>query len=216
MKLIAGLGNPGPKYAHSRHNAGFRALDALAAANGIRILTAEHRALTGRGQIAGEKVLLAKPMTFMNLSGDSLRELADYYKLGPEDIIVIYDDIDLEPGRLRIRKSGSAGSHNGMKSVIARLGYRDFVRIRIGVGARPPQWDLADYVLASPSGSDARLLEEAERQAAEAAELILRDGADRAMNLYNRKEEETPAAEPGKGRAAEGPGAAETDRERDV
>ena len=147
MKLIAGLGNPGDRYQKTRHNAGFEVLDELADKFSISIKNKEHKGLTGKGIIMGERVILLKPQTFMNNSGESVAPLAKYYGIKPEDIIIVYDDIYLEPGHIRIRKKGSAGGHNGMKSVIAMLGSEEFARVRVGVGAKPEHYDLADWVL---------------------------------------------------------------------
>ena len=146
MKVIVGLGNPGKKYDNTRHNIGFEALDYIADKEGISINTGKHKALIGTGYMGGEKVLLVKPQTFMNLSGESLRPIMDFYKLEPEDFIIIHDDIDLDVGRLRIRRKGSAGGHNGLKSIISHLGSMDFPRVKIGVGEKPKGYDLADYV----------------------------------------------------------------------
>lgn len=187
MYIIAGLGNPTSKYAGTRHNAGFDALDCIADKYGIAVDTKKHKALIGKGVIAGQKVILAKPQTFMNLSGESIRAIADYYKAKPADIIVIYDDISLEPGQLRIRPKGSAGGHNGMKSIIAHLGTQEFWRIRIGVGEKPAHRDLADYVLGRFSVGERELMEEAFDEAAEAAAVMMTDGVDAAMNHFNRK-----------------------------
>ena len=142
MFVIAGLGNPGKEYAGTRHNVGFGALDELADKYRISVDTGKHKALIGKGIIEGEKVILVKPLTYMNLSGDSLREVLDYYKLPPERLLVIYDDINLDVGQLRIREKGSAGGHNGMKSIIARVGSDAFPRIRVGVGAKPPRMSI--------------------------------------------------------------------------
>ena len=148
MFIIVGLGNPGKKYENTRHNAGFLAIDALADKYGIRVTEKKHKALCGTGVIEGNKVLLVKPETFMNLSGESVRAVMDFYKIDPEeDMLVIYDDISLAPGNIRIRKKGSAGGHNGIKSIIAHAGTQNFVRIKVGVGEKPSGWDLADYVL---------------------------------------------------------------------
>ena len=147
MYLIAGLGNPTKEYDKTRHNAGFSVIDVLADRYRIDVSEKKHKALCGRGVIEGQKVLLLKPQTFMNLSGESIRAAADYYKIAPEEMVVIYDDISLEPGQLRIRLKGSAGGHNGIKNIIANLGTQDFPRIKVGVGAKPPRMDLADYVL---------------------------------------------------------------------
>ena len=188
MYIIAGLGNPGKQYAQTRHNVGFDTIDILADKYNISVDTKKHKALCGKGMIEGQKVVLAKPQTFMNLSGESVRELVDFYKIDPEEeLIVIYDDIDLEPGQLRIRKKGSAGGHNGIKDIIRRLGTEKFIRIRVGVGAKPKDWDLADFVLGHFSDSDRKLVDEGINDAAEAVEMILSEGVDAAMNKYNRK-----------------------------
>lgn len=188
MYLIAGLGNPGKQYERTRHNMGFDTVDELVDRHRIPGSGIQHKAMYGKGMIAGEKVILAKPLTYMNLSGDSVREFINYYKIDPEtELIVIYDDIDLEPGQLRIRKKGSAGGHNGIKDIIRRLGTEKFIRIRVGVGAKPKDWDLADFVLGHFSDSDRKLVDEGIRDAAEAVELILSEGVDAAMNKYNRK-----------------------------
>ncbi len=192
MYIIAGLGNPTKEYEKTRHNAGFDAIDVLAEKHGIQITERKHRAFCGTGFIGGERVLLAKPQTFMNASGESLREAADFYKIRPEQVIVIYDDISLRVGQLRIRTKGSAGGHNGIKSIIAHLGSQDFPRIKIGVGAKPDRMDLADYVLSRFSQTDRQMMEDAFQDAADAVEFMLADGADAAMNRYNRKKSNTP------------------------
>ena len=153
--------NPSKQYEGTRHNAGFMTLDVLADRYNIDISEKKHKALCGKGVIEGNKVVLLKPQTFMNLSGESVRAAADFYKVAPEEIIVIYDDISLEPGQLRVRKKGSAGGHNGMKNIIAHLGTQDFPRIRVGVGEKPAGMDLADYVLGRFSKGERELLEEA-------------------------------------------------------
>ncbi|MGN0164749.1 MAG: aminoacyl-tRNA hydrolase [Lachnospiraceae bacterium] len=185
MKLIVGLGNPGAKYENTRHNAGFKVIDSLAERFGIVIKNKEHKGLTGKGVIMGEKVILLKPQTFMNNSGDSLAPLAAYYGIHEDDIIVVYDDIYLEPGHIRIRKKGSAGGHNGMKSIIARLGSENFVRVRVGVGAKPEQYDLADWVLGHFDKNTQADAERGVEDAARAVSVILSEGADTAMNLFN-------------------------------
>ena len=190
MYLIAGLGNPGKQYENTRHNAGFMALDALADQLGTSIEEKKHKALCGKGLIGGEKVILLKPQTFMNLSGESIRAAADFYKVDPDHIIVIYDDISLEPGQLRIRKKGSAGGHNGIKSIIAHLGTQEFPRIKVGVGAKPDRMDLADYVLGHFPAAERKVMDESVRQAAEAAVTVLTEGPDAAMNRYNQKRKE--------------------------
>lgn len=187
MYLIAGLGNPTKEYDKTRHNVGFSVIDVLADRYRIDISEKKHKALCGRGVIEGQKVLLLKPQTFMNLSGESIRAAADYYKIEPEEMIVIYDDISLDPGQLRIRLKGSAGGHNGIKNIIANLGTQDFPRIKVGVGAKPPRMDLADYVLSRFGAVEQKLMEEAFGEAAEAAVMMMTDGAERAMNHFNAK-----------------------------
>ncbi|WP_373108762.1 aminoacyl-tRNA hydrolase [Lachnoclostridium sp. Marseille-P6806] len=187
MYLIAGLGNPTKEYDKTRHNVGFSVIDVLADRYRIDISEKKHKALCGRGVIEGQKVLLLKPQTFMNLSGESIRAAADYYKIEPEEMIVIYDDISLDPGQLRIRLKGSAGGHNGIKNIIANLGTQDFPRIKVGVGAKPPRMDLADYVLSRFGAGEQKLMEEAFGEAAEATVMMMTDGAERAMNHFNAK-----------------------------
>lgn len=187
MYLIAGLGNPTKEYDKTRHNAGFSVIDVLADRYQIDVSEKKHKALCGRGVIEGQKVLLLKPQTFMNLSGESIRAAADYYKIAPEEMVVIYDDISLEPGQLRIRLKGSAGGHNGIKNIIANLGTQDFPRIKVGVGAKPPRMDLADYVLSRFGAGEQKLMDEAFGEAAEAAVMMMTDGAERAMNHFNAK-----------------------------
>ncbi len=188
MYIIAGLGNPGRQYANTRHNMGFMALDILGQRHNIGYPEDGHKSMFGKGRIGSEKVVLVKPLTYMNLSGEALLSICSYYKIDiAEELIVIYDDIDLDPGVLRIRKSGSAGGHNGMKNIVKLLGTQDFTRIRIGVGAKPKGWDLADYVLARLSDEEAAVQREAAEHAAEAVELILSEGVDAAMNRYNKK-----------------------------
>lgn len=187
MYIIVGLGNPSKQYEGTRHNAGFMTLDVLADRYNIDISEKKHKALCGKGVIEGNKVVLLKPQTFMNLSGESVRAAADFYKVAPEEIIVIYDDISLEPGQLRVRKKGSAGGNNGMKNIIAHLGTQDFPRIRVGVGEKPAGMDLADYVLGRFSKGERELLEEAFKEGARAAVAILCDGIESAMNQFNGK-----------------------------
>ncbi len=187
MYLIAGLGNPTKEYDKTRHNAGFSVIDVLADRYRIDVSEKKHKALCGRGVIEGQKVLLLKPQTFMNLSGESIRAAADYYKIAPEEMVVIYDDISLEPGQLRIRLKGSAGGHNGIKNIIANLGTQDFPRIKVGVGAKPPRMDLADYVLSRFGAGEQKLMDEAFGEAAEAAVMMMTDGAERTMNHFNAK-----------------------------
>lgn len=188
MFLIAGLGNPGRQYKKTRHNMGFDTIDELIDRHRIPQGGIAHKAMYGKGMIAGEMVLAVKPLTYMNLSGESLREWVNYYKLDPEtEMVVIYDDIDLDPGQIRIRKKGSAGGHNGIKSIIAQLGTQNFYRIKVGVGAKPRGWDLADYVLGRFSSDERIAVDKAICDAADAVEMILRDGIESAMNHYNRK-----------------------------
>ncbi len=186
MKIIAGLGNPTDQYKGTRHNIGFMALDAISDQYGIPINQHKFKAMTGSGFIGGQKVLLMKPLTYMNLSGESIRQAADFYKVDPEDILIIYDDISLEPGMLRIRKKGSAGGHNGIKSIINHLGAQTFPRIRVGIGGeRHPGMDLADYVLGHFGKEEGVLIEEALDKAVKATELICMDEIDQAMNQYS-------------------------------
>lgn len=187
MYIIVGLGNPSKEYDGTRHNAGFMTIDRLAERYDIDIAEKKHKALCGKGVIEGNKVVLIKPQTFMNLSGESVRQAADFYKVPPEDIIVIYDDISLEPGQLRVRKKGSAGGHNGMKNIIAHLGTQDFPRIRVGIGEKPAKMDLADYVLGHFSKGEMELMQEAFEDGARAAVAVMNDGIESAMNQFNGK-----------------------------
>lgn len=188
MYVITGLGNPGAKYVNTRHNIGFMVIDELAGKNGISVTEKKHKALVGKGIVGGEKVLLVKPQTFMNLSGESIREIIDYYKIEEKsELIVISDDISLGVGALRIRKKGSAGGHNGLKNIILHLGHDEFQRIRLGVGEKPSGYDLADYVLGHFQEEDRALIVESVKQAAEAVEVMIAEGADKAMNEFNKK-----------------------------
>lgn len=190
MLIIAGLGNPGREYENTRHNAGFMVLDALADKLGADISERKHKALCGKAVIGGQKVILLKPQTYMNSSGESIRAAADYYKVAPEDILVIYDDISLAPGQLRIRAKGSAGGHNGIKSVIAHLGTQEFPRVKVGIGEKPPRMDLADYVLGHFSEGEKRIMADAVKEAADAVCEIVNVGIEQAMNDHNRKKSE--------------------------
>lgn len=186
MYVIAGLGNPTAKYEKTRHNVGFDVIDRLAEKYNIRVSDNRQKALCGTGIIEGEKVLLVKPQTFMNLSGESIGAILNFYKVEPEtNLIVIYDDISLEPGRLRIRKKGSAGGHNGIKNIIAHAGTQEFLRIKVGVGEKPQGWDLADYVLGRFSKEDREKVEDAFDRAVEAVSYMVKGEADKAMNLFN-------------------------------
>lgn len=184
--LVVFLGNPGLKYENTRHNAGFMAADAMAKAKGIDINRAKFKALTATCSINGESVMLMKPQTFMNLSGEAVIEAVNFYKINPEHVIVVSDEVSLPIGKLRIRKKGSAGGHNGLKNIIAHLGTEAFPRIRIGVGSAPhPDYDMADWVLSSFKGQDAADMKKAAERAAEAVESYITEGSDKAMNLFN-------------------------------
>ena len=184
--LIVGLGNPGKEYERTRHNAGFRAIDIIASKLGCKIDKAKFQGLYGQVNFAGKKLLLLKPMTYMNLSGRSVLQLSAYFHIPPQRIIVLFDDISLEPGRLRIRSDGSAGGHNGIKSIIAELGSQDFPRVKIGVGAKTnPEQDLADWVLSAFSASDEKALISALDRAADAALCIIEHGVPEAANRFN-------------------------------
>ena len=185
MKIIVGLGNPGAKYAGTRHNVGFSVILKLADKYNIGLTEKKHKAEFGKGIIEGEKVILAMPQTYMNLSGESVRELMDYYKCDCSDIIVIYDDIDLAVGRLRIREKGSAGGHNGMKNIILHLGSQEFTRIRVGVGQKPKNMDLADYVLSRFGSDEQSVMNEGFDWACEAVAVALAEGTPAAMNRFN-------------------------------
>lgn len=190
MFVIVGLGNPDKKYEHTRHNIGFDVIDALADKYNIDIREKKHKALCGTGVIEGTKVLLVKPLTYMNLSGEAVGEVMNFYKLDPEeDLLVIFDDISLEPGNIRIRKKGSAGGHNGIKSIIAHTGTTAFKRIKVGVGEKPKDWDLADHVLGRFSNEDREKVEEAIADSINAAVLIMQDEIDSAMNKFNAKKQ---------------------------
>lgn len=188
MLVIVGLGNPDDKYQGTRHNVGFDVIDLLAEKYNIAVDTKKHRAYIGKGIIGGQKVILAKPRTYMNLSGESVRSLVEYYKVDPEtELLIIFDDISLDVGQLRIRKKGSAGGHNGIKNIIANLGTSVFQRIKVGVGEKPKGYDLADYVLGRFSKEERELIKEGFECAAEAVAMITAGEIDQAMNKYNRK-----------------------------
>ena len=189
MYVIAGLGNPGKKYAKTRHNAGFDTIDIIADRYRIDVSMEKFKALVGTGVIEGQKVILVKPQTFMNLSGDSLRLVCDFYKIDvEEELIVIYDDISLDPGQIRVRKKGSAGGHNGMKSIIAQLGTQVFKRGKVGVGEKPEGYELADYVLGHFSFTERIHMEEAFDRAARAAAALVTQPPEEVMNEYNKKQ----------------------------
>jgi PTH1 family peptidyl-tRNA hydrolase len=184
--IVVFLGNPGAKYKDTRHNVGFMTADAAEKNTGVRIDRLKYRALTGICEIDGVKVLLMKPQTYMNLSGDSVREAMKFYKLPLERVVVVSDDVSLPTGKLRIRRNGSAGGHNGLKDIIAKCGGEEFPRIKIGVGSPDhPDFEMADWVLSGFAGKDVALIKEAVLNAAQAVETIIRDGLDKAMNVYN-------------------------------
>ena len=188
MYIIAGLGNPTLQYEGTRHNVGFDVIDSLADKYNISVDARKSRAFIGKGMIEGQKVILVKPQTYMNLSGESIRGLVDYYKIDVEhELLVIYDDISLDVGQLRIRKKGSAGGHNGIKNIIANLGTQNFPRIKVGVGEKPKKYDLADYVLSHFSKAERELMEEGYQKAVKAVEMLLDGEMEAAMNEYNRK-----------------------------
>lgn len=186
MKIIAGLGNPGKEYENTKHNVGFLTIDILAEKYDIKVNKIKFKGLIGEGMIGTEKVILVKPQTYMNLSGQCIREIVAFYKLDMEDLVVIYDDIDLPMGNLRIRKKGSAGTHNGMRSIIYDLQDDGFPRVRVGIGGER-KGDLANYVISGFSGDDRKLIEEAIVKAADAVACLVEDGIDRAMVDYNTK-----------------------------
>lgn len=186
MYIIVGLGNPSREYAATRHNIGFDAVTRIADDYDIPLDTKRHKAICGRGYIGGQKVILAQPQTYMNLSGESVRELMDYYKVSEEEVIIIYDDISLDVGNLRIRPKGSAGGHNGIKSIIQHMGTQEFPRIRIGVGEKPKGWDLADYVLGRFQAEEEPLIREVLEEVSRACEVIITEGVEEAMNRFNQ------------------------------
>ena len=184
--LIVGLGNPGGQYDNTRHNAGYAVADELARRGGFAIQRVRFKALTGTAVIGGQGALVMKPTTYMNLSGEAVGEAARFYKLSPERVLVISDDVDLPLGRLRLRAGGSAGGHNGLKSVIQHLGSDRFPRLKVGVGGKPhPDYDLADWVLGKLQGEDKKVMDETVKRAADALECFLKDGPQKAMNQFN-------------------------------
>ena len=184
--LVVGLGNPGDKYEGTRHNAGFMVIDQLAEGLKIPVQRLKFKALTNTAEIAGHKVLLMKPVTYMNLSGEAVGEAAAFYKVPPERILVLSDEVSLAPGKIRVRRSGSAGGHNGLKDIIAHLGTDQFPRIRVGVGQKPhPDYDMADWVLGRFQGEDKKAVEAAVERAAGAVECLIEKGVDQAMGRYN-------------------------------
>ena len=184
--LIVGLGNPGDQYENTRHNVGFRALDELAETASVPVQKLKYKALTNTCTVGGCKVLLMKPITYMNLSGEAVRQTADFYKIPPERILVISDDVSLPVGKLRIRTSGSAGGHNGLKSIIQHLGTDQFPRVKIGVGGKPhPDYDMADWVLGKFPPADKKVIDEMVQKAAKAAAYYIKEGPEKAMGCFN-------------------------------
>ena len=195
MYIIAGLGNPGSRYEKTRHNCGFEAIDLLAEHCGISLKDRKFKSLCGNGVIDGQKVLLMKPLTYMNLSGEAVQAAAAFYKIDPaKELIVLYDDISLEPGQPRVRAKGSAGGHNGIRSIIRMLGTEQFLRVKIGTGAKPADMDLADYVLGRIPLSERADMAAAFDRASKAAVDLVTEPLDRVMNEYNRKIEKVPEA----------------------
>lgn len=190
MYIIAGLGNPGKEYDNTRHNIGFAAIDYIAETYGISVDDKKFKAKIGKGMIEGEKVILLKPQTYMNLSGESIRLALDFFKVDEKtELLVLFDDISLDVGQLRIRKKGSAGGHNGLKNIISHLGHDSFQRIKIGVGEKPKGYDLADYVLGHFSKDEMKRMDETVIQVNQAVKSIVTDGIENAMNQFNKKQE---------------------------
>jgi PTH1 family peptidyl-tRNA hydrolase len=187
MYIIVGLGNPTKKYQATRHNIGWDAITRISDDYRIPLDMKQHKAVCGKGFMEGERVILAQPLTYMNLSGESVRELVDYYKVSPQELIVIYDDISLDVGQLRIRAKGSAGGHNGIKNIIEHLGTQEFRRIKIGVGDKPKDWDLADYVTSRFGEEEEPLIRDALKDASDSCKIMITEGIETAMNRYNRK-----------------------------
>ena len=184
--LVVGLGNPGGQYELTRHNVGFRVVDELAERCRVPVQKLKYRALTNTAEVGGHRVLLMKPVTYMNLSGEAVRQAADFYKVAPDHVLVVSDDVSLPVGRLRIRKSGSAGGHNGLKNIIQQLGTDQFPRLKVGVGEKPhPDYDLADWVLGKFVGEDKKAIDAAIKRAADAVECYIQDGPDKAMSRFN-------------------------------
>ena len=191
MYIIAGLGNPDRQYQNTRHNVGFDVIDVIADKYDIAMGERKHKAIIGKGYIAGQKVVLVKPQTYMNLSGESIRDVIDFYKVDEKsDLIVISDDVSLDVGRIRIRKKGSAGGHNGLKNIMKHLGHDEFIRMRMGVGEKPSGYDLADYVLGHFTQKEREVMDAGIQNAAAAIEIMITQGPEAAMNLYNKKVQE--------------------------
>jgi len=203
MKIIAGLGNPGAEYAHTKHNVGFMLVDALAEELGIDAWREKFNALVAEGRIGAEKVLLVKPLTYMNESGRALAPLLDWYKLAPEELIVVHDDMDIAVGTIRLRRKGSAGGHNGIKSLLAHIGSQEFSRVRIGIGRPLPGWTVVRHVLAPFSAEDGPKVHEAIAYLLPAVECIVTDGIDMAMNRYNPRKKKAAKQEAQERKSAE-------------
>lgn len=188
MFIIVGLGNPEKKYFHTRHNVGFDTIDALSDKYGIGLTETKFKAVYGKGRIGNERVILVKPLTYMNLSGEAVAPICNYFKVDTKtDLIIISDDVELDVGKLRIRPKGSSGGHNGLKNIIAQLGHEEFTRIRIGVGKKPKEWDMVDWVLGHFEGEDAASIKEGIDNACDAVVEIMENGTDSAMNRFNGK-----------------------------
>ncbi len=195
MYIIAGLGNPGRKYEGTRHNIGWQVIDELAEKYNIKVTESKFKGLTGKGIINGEKVILLKPLTYMNLSGEAVKEAVNFYKIDEtSQLIVVADDVSLDVGHIRMRKKGSAGGHNGLKNIIAHLGHEEFMRIKMGVGDKPEGYDLADYVLGHFGKEEEKIIAQSRKTAVLAIETIISDGIDQAMNLYNTKKKSSETA----------------------
>ena len=201
MYLIVGLGNPGTKYAHTRHNVGFDVLEALSRKLGVSITREKEQALVGECFVGGQKVILALPQTYMNLSGESVMRLANWYKIEPKNLLVVYDDIDIPQGHIRIRKNGSAGTHNGMRSIVGLLGYENFPRLRVGVGQKREGYELADWVLGHYIGEEQEIADKAFELAADAIVEYIENGIESAMRQYNtpKPKKQKPKPEPEEG-----------------
>lgn len=185
MYFVIGLGNPGSQYDSTRHNIGFEVVERFGYDNGIKVNIKKHRAIIGQGVVCGEKVMLVKPQTYMNLSGECISELLSFYKEEINNLIIIYDDTSLDIGKLRIRIKGSAGGHNGIKSIISHLGTNEFTRIKFGVGEKPPGWDLANYVLSRFQKEELPIIVDTVEQASKAIEMIISSDVETAMNVFN-------------------------------
>lgn len=185
--MIVGIGNPGKKYETTRHNVGFQTVDVLSKKLGVPMRSRRFKTVHGIGSYAGNKVILVKPQTFVNLSGEAVRSLSKYYGVEPEHILVVYDDVYLEMGAIRVRPSGSAGGHNGLKNIISQLGSDGFPRVRLGTGPQPEGMDLIEFVLRPMTSGERKTMKEIYEEAAEACLVLIKDGAERAMNLFNGK-----------------------------